>query len=266
MSSGLDILIVPTILPTGSLHFAEVPNNGKAQDVVDVLLAVEGLKKEVLGDLEDCGWSLQRLRAERSGRPWEENELLALGDGQYFIILFIVNEAHRVLGVVQPSTFIAPIVTNYVQSENLQRHFSTFPMTGHLHTPVLRLVSLNPLLSVMVSFQRVPEIHDGFEYKVFISRTTTVADIVQSIIEELGLSKSLPIPGAGNLEYVIEEVWMDGEDESKHIVPFLVSPLLLWYRNFEASRINVYIRHSWISVFCKPLQVHCKATFPVLRA
>jgi diaphanous 1 len=81
MPSGSDILIVPTILPTGSLHFAEVPNTGRAQDVVDVLLAAEGLKEEVLGDLEDCGWSLQRLRAERSGRPWEEEELLALGDG-----------------------------------------------------------------------------------------------------------------------------------------------------------------------------------------
>ena len=82
MSNASDILIVPTIIQTGSLHFAEVSTDGTAQDVIDLLLAIEGLKGEVLGDLEDFGWKLQRLRMERSGRPWEEDELLALGDGQ----------------------------------------------------------------------------------------------------------------------------------------------------------------------------------------
>ena len=30
-------------------------------------------------------------------------------------------------------------------------------------------------------------------------------------MEELGLPKSIPIPVAGNLEYVLEEVWTDGD-------------------------------------------------------
>lgn len=88
-------------------------------------------------------------------------------------------------------------------------------MTGHLHNPVLRLVSLHPLLSVVLSFLRVPEIDEGFEYKVFISRSTTVSELIQSVIDELGLSRSSPFPGAGNLEYVIEEAWVDGDQESK---------------------------------------------------
>ena len=42
---------------------------------------------------------------------------------------------------------------------------------------------------------------------------TSVADIITSVVEELGLAKTLPIPGAGNLEYVLEEVWADGQSE-----------------------------------------------------
>lgn len=86
MPIASDTLVVPTILPTGSLHFAEVGTNGTAQDVVEVLLEVEGPKQEVLGDLEDCGWVLQRLRSEQSGRLWEEDELMALGDGEHAVI------------------------------------------------------------------------------------------------------------------------------------------------------------------------------------
>ncbi|KAJ3492688.1 hypothetical protein NLJ89_g11182 [Agrocybe chaxingu] len=39
------------------------------------------------------------------------------------------------------------------------------------------------------------------------------------MVEELGLAKSLPIPGAGNLEYVVEEVWVDGDSERSSRLP-----------------------------------------------
>ncbi len=78
-------------------------------------------------------------------------------------------------------------------------------MTAHLHNPVLRLVSLHPHLSIHLAFLRVPEIHDDFRYKVFISKTTTIHDVINSVTDELGLTKSLPVPGGGNLEYVLEE-------------------------------------------------------------
>lgn len=70
-----------------------------------------------------------------------------------------------------------------------------------------------------ISFLRVPEIPDEFKYKFFISRTMTVEDLLDCIINELGLTKSSPIPGGGNLEYVLEEVWVDGENESRNISP-----------------------------------------------
>jgi diaphanous 1 len=104
-------------------------------------------------------------------------------------------------------------------NSNSEAHFSSFPMTSHLHNPAFRLVSLHPLLSIWVSFLRVPEIPDEFKYKIFISRTMTVSDILDSIINELGLTKSSPILGGGNLEYVLEEVWTDGANESRNISP-----------------------------------------------
>lgn len=74
-------------------------------------------------------------------------------------------------------------------------------------------MSLHPSLEVVLSFLRVPEIHDGYKTKLFLSRSTTVEVVVAVVVEELGLAKSLPIPGSGNLEYVVEEVWVDGKRE-----------------------------------------------------
>lgn len=74
-------LIVPIVLTTGSLRFAEVQEDAVAQDIINSLAATEEARTELIGDLEDQGWALQRIRAERSGRPWDEDELEALGDG-----------------------------------------------------------------------------------------------------------------------------------------------------------------------------------------
>jgi len=76
-------LLVPTILVTGSLHFVEVPPDARAQEVIQRVLRIEGVKQEVLGDLNEDDWALQKIRVEHAGRAWEEDELLALGDGAY---------------------------------------------------------------------------------------------------------------------------------------------------------------------------------------
>lgn len=75
-------LIVPTVLTSGSLHFAQVAQAAVAQDVINALLASNEVRTEILGDLDDQGWALQGIRAEHSGRSWEEDELEALGDGK----------------------------------------------------------------------------------------------------------------------------------------------------------------------------------------
>lgn len=137
-----------------------------------------------------------------------------------------INRHYILLGLVQGGTLIEPIITKHNDLSQVQRHFSSFPLTSHLHNPAFRLVSLNPSLSAIFSFLRVPEIHDGYKYKIFISRMTSVADIIASVVEELGLAKTLPISGAGNLEYVLEEVWADGENERMYFyLPFLCQAL-----------------------------------------
>ena len=95
------------------------------------------------------------------------------------------------------------------------RHFSTYPLTSHLHKPALRLVSLHPLLLLTVAFCRIPQVHDGYEWGLFISRDTTVETAMESVVNELGLSRNLPFLGSGNFEHVLEEVWTEGNSESK---------------------------------------------------
>lgn len=40
-------------------------------------------------------------------------------------------------------------------------------------------------------------------------------DTINAVAEELGLTKSLPVPGGGTLEYALEEVWNEGDTESE---------------------------------------------------
>ena len=74
-------LIVPVVVSTGSLHFATIKPDGTVQDVIDALLTQPEVTSEVLGGLDDAGWALQKIRIEKSGRRWEEENLEKLGDG-----------------------------------------------------------------------------------------------------------------------------------------------------------------------------------------
>jgi diaphanous 1 len=82
-------LIVPVIVPTGSLHFATVKPDGTVQDVVDSLLAQPEVTSEILDGLGGAGWALQKIRIEKSGRQWEEEDLEKLGDGQSYSLCLL---------------------------------------------------------------------------------------------------------------------------------------------------------------------------------
>ena len=75
-------LIVPVVVPTGSLHFVTIKPDGVVQDVIDALLAQPEVTSEVLGGLDGAGWALLKIRVEKSGRQWEEEDLENLDDGQ----------------------------------------------------------------------------------------------------------------------------------------------------------------------------------------
>ena len=87
-----DPLIVPTVVPGGSLHFATVVSDGTVQDVLETLVANPEVTSEVLGDLEPYGWAVQRIRHEHSGRQWEEDELEALGNGKHALRILSIPE------------------------------------------------------------------------------------------------------------------------------------------------------------------------------
>lgn len=74
-------LIVPTLIPSGALHFAAVQQSATAQDVIDALSTLEEVRDDVLGDLEDGRWAVQRIRRPLPGKAWEEKELKELGNG-----------------------------------------------------------------------------------------------------------------------------------------------------------------------------------------
>ena len=63
-----------------------------------------------------------------------------------------------------------------------------------------------------MTFLRVPEIHDGFEWTVFLTRDMTVRNVINTTCEQLGLVKSLPVPGGGAIDYAIEEFQPGSED------------------------------------------------------
>lgn len=91
-------------------------------------------------------------------------------------------------------------------------------------------MSLHPLLSFTVTFLRVPQIHDGYEWCLFISRRTTVEAAVESVVNELGLSKSLPLLGGSTFEYVLEEVWTEGSVEGEILFLDCQSQFLINYQ------------------------------------
>jgi hypothetical protein len=140
---------------------------------------------------------------------------------------------------VDESARVAPLIQITSSDPSLERHFSSFALTSHLHSPVLRLVSLHPSLYVTISFLRVPEIHDGFSWKCFFSRTATVADVSQSILDALGLTRSLPGPGGGTVLYVLEDVWAEGDAESELRPSFSIPSLIYSQRLPHSLRMHV---------------------------
>ena len=85
-----DILIVPTVLPSGSLHFASVQQHGTVADVINALSDLDEVKSDVLGDLRPRGWAIQLIRKEAPGRQWEEAELESLGDGMCLLMSILL--------------------------------------------------------------------------------------------------------------------------------------------------------------------------------
>jgi len=208
-------LIAPVLLPSGSLHFSAVKADSIVQDVIKALTQLEDVQEDVLGDWECNEWAVQKLRKEPPGRPWEELELESLSDGGSYLSAIRLLLMTSILGILPGDARVQPFLTPPEPKTLKARHFSSFPLTSHLHTPFLRLVSLHPHLVISLKFLRVPEIHDGFTWKIFLARNTTAEEILDTVTDELGLTRVLEGPGGGTIDYVIEDVWGTPENEGE---------------------------------------------------
>ncbi|QRW01940.1 hypothetical protein RhiLY_00937 [Ceratobasidium sp. AG-Ba] len=228
--------IVPVLLPSGAIHFAKVQPSDTGQDVIEVLLATEGIKSDILGDLEepsteaiDWGWALQTVRKNERGRLWQEKELDQLDDGM------LSNDA-TIEELMPRSPESKPLV---------QRHFSAFPLTSHLHAPIVRLVSQHPSLNFHITFERVPEITDGFMIQWFISRGSTVSDVIAGIGDDLGLTLYLAGPGGGNVDYVIEAYELNSEVISPERLDPSANMSAILERLGSQKRLRLVVPEEW---------------------
>lgn len=205
-------LIVPTLSPSGALHFAAVTPNATAQDIIDALSVLEEVRDEILGDLLDSGWAIQRIRKQAAGTT-ESDDGKSLGNG---LCAFIINKCTDCCtGLLQATDNIGSILAAS-KPPSLQRHFSAFPLSSHLHAPSIRLVSLHPSLHVILQCSRIPGLDDDLEVDWFVARATTVEDVINGVIEEIGLPKVISGPGGGTVDYCLEEAWISGEDEGMY--------------------------------------------------
>ena len=95
--------------------------------------------------------------------------------------------------------------SNADSADTSPKQFLAFPLTSRLHAPVLRLVARHPFHSLSLAFLRIPEIDDGFEWTVFFGKDAIVEDVVNNVVQELGLLKVLPSSrGGGQIEYALE--------------------------------------------------------------
>lgn len=70
---------------------------------------------------------------------------------------------------------------------------------------MLRLVARHPFHSLSLSFLRIPEIDDGFQWTVFFGKDASAKDIINNVVQELGLFRVLPsLRGGGQVDYVLE--------------------------------------------------------------
>ena len=253
-----DSLIVPTLLPTGSLHFAAVKVDSVVQDVLNALTNLEEVQEDVLGDWRCDRWAIQKIKKETPGRQWDERELERLSNGkQLSLFIYCFCAKFKVnLGILSALAPVQPLLDPPTARQQMHRHFSSFPLTSHLHTPYLRLVSLHPHLTLSITFLRVPEVHDGFQWSVFIARSTTVADVLDAVSDELGLTKVLEGPGGGNVDYIMEEVRREGVAEGTcGSLPFRRTSILKVAQSPRVSgRTKLFQNFSPQEVLCQDLR------------
>ena len=148
-------------------------------------------------------------------------------------------------GILESTSLIAPLVnkSNSDSTNTSLKQFSAFPLTSRLHAPVLRLVARHPLHSLSFAFLRIPEIDDGFEWTVFFGKDAVVEDVINNVVQELGLLKALPSSrGGGQIEYALEV--LSGNQGAQFFLILDGLTILTLMISYTTVRVHALGRHS----------------------
>ena len=47
----------------------------------------------------------------------------------------------------------------------------------------------------------------------YLARSTTVQEVIEGVVEEMGLTRVITGPGGGTVDYVLEEAWITNTGE-----------------------------------------------------
>jgi diaphanous 1 len=98
-------LVVAVLSPSGTVYFASVDTNARVEQVIDLLLRTTDISRQVLGDLNNKGWALQRIRRTPIGHIWTAEELEASRDGEivppssHSILLLTLDPRRRLVAI-----------------------------------------------------------------------------------------------------------------------------------------------------------------------
>jgi hypothetical protein len=155
------------------------------QAILDDLGVVGGSQVE----LRD--WAIQRCLNSAPSRDWKEEELATLGEGTFPHLparpLHLLACIAEILPRDKLLLDALPKLQLPLRPPQPTRQFSEFLSTSHLHTSSLRLIYLPYVLKL--TFKHVPRIPEDWKWKFWIGRGMNAADVVEEIIDELGLQR-----------------------------------------------------------------------------
>ncbi|GAA6035972.1 hypothetical protein JCM8097_005193 [Rhodosporidiobolus ruineniae] len=184
--------------PGASLHACFVPLDAPISSLVAQFLVEDGpqIRRAVVGldDQQDdsTDWRIQRVLQTPDGAERTEEELAQLDEGLLPDDLTVEQALATAGPEPPPSSSSAPTTA-----------FSAFALTSHLHAPSLRLVYLPQ--AATVTFEHVPGFPEGWTWTVFLAAGQTAGEVVECIVDELGVKKVLAQGHkTARVEYVVQ--------------------------------------------------------------
>ncbi|KAI5476137.1 hypothetical protein MNV49_000407 [Pseudohyphozyma bogoriensis] len=195
-------------LPTShTLLSAQVAPSSSLRDLLAILLAESGeqavaelcLKPLDGGELDPSRWAIQRVVRSR---VWTGAELEGLGDRLLSLDISVTEALSQADARRPPANTTNP-------------QLSDFLLTGHLHSPLLRLVYLPSHVTTGVDFRNVPGFPDC-TWTQWAGAHSTVGELMESLVEELGIKKFL-VQGTktSRVEYCLQVAGADGEAKTE---------------------------------------------------